>query len=100
MFIFPPGAQGTPENPGSCTARPGYSAKKKAWSLITHLQSIINMADDELAAIRAKRMEELQSQYGVCPFDILAVLLIVCLINSFVKYRVKMQRKCNNSKRL
>ena len=25
----------------------------------------LNMADDELAAIRAKRMQELQAQYGV-----------------------------------
>ena len=58
------------------------------------------MADEELAAIRAKRMEELQTQYGVCSFDILAFLLTVCFINSFVKFRVKMQRKCNNNKRL
>ena len=44
-------------------------SKLKAWS------PLIKMADDELAAIRAKRMEELQSQYGVCSFDILAFLL-------------------------
>lgn len=37
------------------------------------------MADEELAAIRAKRMAELQSaQYGVGAFDMLAIRLIVC----------------------
>ena len=43
------------------------------------------MADEELAAIRAKRMEELQTQYGVCFFDILVFVQIFCLINTFVK---------------
>ena len=34
----------------------------QAWSLN---KNCANMAEDELAAIRAKRLEELQTQYGV-----------------------------------
>ena len=43
--------------------------------VVTNNPRLIKMEDEELAAIRAKRMEELQTQYGVCPFVILAFLL-------------------------
>lgn len=54
--------------------------------------------DSELAAIRAKRLEDLQGQYGVDSFEIVIVHLMISLTRSFVKYRVKMRHKCNSNR--
>ena len=57
--------------------------------VVTNNSGLIKMEDEELAAIRAKCMEELQTQYGICPCVMLAFLFNVCLIHSFLKFRSK-----------
>ena len=59
----------------------------------------INMADDELEAIRAKRLEEMQTQYGVRFFKQKYFHFNQCLMCFIVTIRDKMRHKCSNNKR-
>lgn len=81
------------------TGRPGCSAEIQRGGHSIFIASNFNMADEELAAIRAKRMQEIQSQYGVCSVQITVFHFITCLMYFFVKCRVKIRHKCNNNKR-